>query len=112
MSIEISERVRRFVAQHVHSVAQLEVLLLLRAVPGSEWSIDDVARAQVSSRHHAEQLLEDLRKRGLIERNSASGCFTYRPSTGLDAVIGDLANTYESRRVAIVGLIFSKPSPL
>jgi hypothetical protein len=110
--IEISERVRRFIAQHVHSVAQLEVLLLLCAVPGREWSIDDVARARVSTPRLAEQLLEDLRERGLIARNTASGHFSYRPSAGLDAVLTDLAKLYERRRVAVVGLIFSKSSPL
>jgi hypothetical protein len=110
--IEISERVRRFIAQHVHSVAQLEVLLLLQDAPDREWSIDDVARARVSTRRLAEQLLEDLRERGLIERNGTNGCFSYRPSTGLDAVVNDVASAYESRRVAVVGLIFSKPSPL
>lgn len=99
---------RRFIAQHVHSAAQLEVLLLLRAVPDRDWSVDEVARAQVSTSRMAEELLEDLRERGLITRDEDR--FSYRPPPGVDAVIDDLAQAYATRRVAVVGLIFSKPS--
>jgi hypothetical protein len=107
---EISEPVRRFIAQHVHSAAQLEVLLLLRAVPDRDWTVDEVARAQVSSAQMAEELLEDLRARGLIAHDEASGRFSYRPAPGVDGVIDEVADAYATRRVAVVGLIFSKPS--
>jgi hypothetical protein len=107
---EISEPVRRFIAQHVHSAAQLEVLLLLRAVPGREWSIHDVARAQVSTPDMAERMLEDLRARGLASGGGTAGRFRYAPPDGLASVIDDLAEAYATRRVAVVGLIFSKPS--
>jgi hypothetical protein len=107
---EISEPVRRFIAQHVHSAAQLEVLLLLRTVPDRDWSIEEVARAQVSGARMAEELLEDLRARGLIARDEDSQRFTYRPPPALETVIDDLAESYATRRVAVVGLIFSKPS--
>ena len=110
MSQEIPEPVRRFIAQHVHSAAQLEVLLLLRTVPDRDWSVDEVARAQVSSPGMAEQLLEDLRRRGLAARDEASGRFSYAPAAGFGIVIDDLAEAYATRRVAVISLIFSKPS--
>ena len=109
MTKEISEPVRRFIAQHVHSAAQLEVLLPLRAVPDREWSIHDVARAQVSTPDMAERMLEDLFSRGLVARGTA-GHFRYAPPDLFVSVIDDLAEAYATRRVAVVGLIFSKPS--
>lgn len=108
--MEIPEPVRRFIAQQIHSAAQLEVLLLLRTVPNRDWSIDEVARAQVSSPGMAEQLLEDLRRRGLIARDETSGRFSYAPPAALKGVVDELAEAYATRRVAVVGLIFSKPS--
>jgi hypothetical protein len=106
---EISEPVRWFIARHVHSAAQLEALLLLRAVPNREWSIHDVARAQVSTPDMAERMLEDLFARGLAERGTA-GRFRYAPPDEFVSVIDDLAEAYATRRVAVVGLIFSNPS--
>jgi hypothetical protein len=107
---EISEPVRRFIARHVHSAAQLEVLLLLRAVPDREWSTHDVARAQVSTPDMAERMLEDLRTRGLIAGAGTPRRYRYAPPDELPSVIDDLAEAYATRRVAVVGLIFSKPS--
>lgn len=110
MAKEISEPVRRFIAQHIHSAAQLEVLLLLRAVPDRQWSVEDVARAQVASAQMAAQLLEDLHRRGLVARDGTPGRYHYRPDRGLSPVVDDLAEAYATRRVAVVSLIFSKPS--
>jgi hypothetical protein len=107
---EISEPVRRFIAQHVHSAAQLEVLLLLRAVPDREWSIQDVARAQVSTPDMAEALLQDLTARGLVSAAGDPRRYRYAPSRAQATVIDELAEAYATRRVAVVGLIFSKPS--
>jgi len=107
---DISESVRRFIAQHVHSAGQLEVLLLLRAVPDREWSVEDVARAQVSTPVLAEQMLEDLRRRGLVQGGDEPRRYRYAPPPELGPVIDDLAEAYATRRVTVVGLIFSKPS--
>ena len=110
MAKEISEPVRRFIAQHVHSAAQLEVLLLLRAVPDREWSVREVARAQVATADMAERLLEDLHARGLIAVEGTSNSYRYAPPDDLSPVIDSLAEAYATRRVTVVGLIFSKPS--
>jgi len=109
LATEIPEPVRQFIAQQVHSAGQLEVLLLLRAVPDREWSVEDVARAQVSTAALAEQMLEDLRRRDLVERGGPRQ-YRYAPPAELAAVIDDLAEAYATRRVTVVGLIFSKPA--
>lgn len=110
MASEIPEPVSRLIAQHMHSAAQLEVLLLLRAVPDREWSAADVARAQVSTDRLAEQLLEDLRLRGFADAIGTPRRYRYAPSAEVRPVVDDLAQAYATRRVAVVRLIFLKPS--
>jgi hypothetical protein len=58
----------------------------------------------------AERLLEDLRARGLARADDERARFRYAPPDQLVPVIDDLAEAYATRRVAVVGLIFSKPS--
>jgi hypothetical protein len=42
---ELNERIQRFIAENIASVAQLEVLLLLKQNPDRAWNAEDVARA-------------------------------------------------------------------
>ena len=53
--------VRRFIAGHIESVGQLEVLLLLRAAADKQWTADEVARAVVTQPASAAGWLEQLR---------------------------------------------------
>ena len=106
MKTEIGGPVRRFVAQHIHSAAQLEVLLLLRASRDRDWSVDEVARAHVLSRGMVEQLLDDLCERGLVRRVEAVR-YRYEPPADMRRVIDDLADTYRRFPVATRAMIFS-----
>jgi hypothetical protein len=110
MAADIPEPVRRLIALHIHSAGQLEVLLLLRAVDDRDWSPEDVARAQVSTTAVAEQMLDDLCRRGLASRGGEPPRYRYAPPPDLAGVVDQLAEAYATRRVAVVGLIFSKPS--
>lgn len=105
---DVPAAARRLIDQHIHSVEQLEVLLLLRATPGKAWTVDEVARAVVSQRDTAGQRLQDLSARRLIRRDGDT--FTYGPDAETDRAVGELAAAYASRRTKVVGLIFSKPS--
>jgi hypothetical protein len=101
--------VRRFIAGQIESVAQLEVLLLLRAATDKSWTADEVARALVMGRESAEQWLDDLTLRGFV--GDDSGRFLYDPPTDeIARTIDELAESYAKYRVAVIGLIFSKPS--
>jgi hypothetical protein len=101
--------VRRFIASHIVSVAQLEVLLLLRAAADKEWTADEVARALVTQRDAAEGWLENLRERGLARQEG--GRYRYAPANReLDRTIDSLAESYANYRVAVISLIFARPS--
>lgn len=105
---DVPAAARRLIDEHIHSVEQLEVLLLLRATPGKAWVVDEVARAMVSQRDTAGQRLRDLSARKLIRRQGDT--FTYAPDPATDRAVSELATAYASRRTRVVALIFSKPS--
>jgi hypothetical protein len=101
--------VRRFIASHIVSVAQLEVLLLLRAAADKEWTADEVARALVTQGDAAAGWLENLVDRGLARNDR--GRYRYSPSSPeVDRTIDALAESYANYRVAVISLIFARPS--
>jgi len=101
--------VRGFIASHIVSVAQLEVLLLVRAAADKEWTAAEVARALVTQPEAAAGWLEDLAARGLA--SESEGRYRYNPSNpGLDQIVDALAESYANYRVAVIGLIFARPS--
>src|ERR1051326_5760778 len=63
---EIPSDVKQFIAKHISSVDQLEVLLLLRDHPEREWSAQDVGRQLHMSYASALLRLANLRSRGLV----------------------------------------------
>lgn len=104
--------VERFIAAHIHSVEQLEVLLLLHRGGDREWSAQDVSRELSSHPHSVESRLLDLRARGLIEaREDGPGGLSYRfaPPAALVATIAALQQAYTERRVTVITAIFAKP---
>ena len=101
--------VREFVARHIESVAQLEVLLLLRAAPEKGWTAAEVASALVIQPESvAAGWLQDLAARGLAREQGHS--YRYHPPEDLRRTLDELAESYAKYRVTLVSLIFAKPS--
>ncbi len=101
--------VRRFIAGHIESVGQLEVLLLLRAAADKDWTSEEVARAVVTQPGSALGWLDRLTSDGLLAKSGNQ----YRycpPNDHAEQAIDELAESYAKYRVAVIGLIFSKPS--
>ena len=109
-SAELPKEVRDFVTRHITSVEELEVLLLLRAVPDKDWSIDEVRRALSGSSESIRLRMDHLVRHRLVHSNSAGETFRYSVGEAGDATIDEVANAYAKRRVAVIGLIFSGPS--
>ena len=105
----VPAEVRRFIAAEIESVGQLEVLLLLRGAADKNWTAEEVARALVMQTPSVEIWLQTMAGRGLV----AAADDTYRfapPSAEVERTIDGLAESYAKYRVAVIGVIFSRPS--
>lgn len=101
--------VEQFIVGHIESVAQLEILLLLRAAGDKLWTAEEVSRALVTqSPDTAATWLGDLVQRGLAREED--GSYRYAPPAELERTLDSLAEAYARYRVSVIGLIFAKPS--
>lgn len=109
MSLEISLEIRRFIDQHVESVAQLEVLLLLKQHPERDWTADDMAKALYAAPEMCAGLLQEWARRGFAVAMAPGPKYRYRESPELDQLVVQLAELYRERRVSVITLIYAKP---
>jgi len=108
---EIPPNVRAFLNDHVESVVQLEVLLLLYAEPGRTFATSDVVSALRIEPGWAEAQLSNLVARGMLAAAGAVGSYRYAPRTAeIEAAVAGLARAYADRRVTVIGLIYAKPA--
>jgi hypothetical protein len=105
-------KARKFIAQYITSVAQLEMLLLLRTNPTESWSADQLARELRVEPQWASVQLQQLCDSGLAERQSQPvPSYRYKPSTpALNDEVTALSRAYLIHRVSIIEAIYSKPS--
>jgi hypothetical protein len=105
----LPEEVHRFLHQHIDSVEQLEVLLLLWRTPERGWTSDEVATAVYSHPSSVIRRLAMLLGQGLL-REREPGCYQYAPRTAeLHQTVSHLDHVYRERRVAVITIIASKP---
>jgi hypothetical protein len=106
MPAGIPESVERFIRQHIGTIAQLELLLLLRNEPERTWSVDDAAKGIYTAVSMTGPLLDSLRASGLLVRQEVG--FQYAPASGeLEAIVAELAQLYAERRVSVINVIYS-----
>jgi hypothetical protein len=108
----IPDSVRRFLAAYVPSIAQLEVLILLRAKADREWSAPEVSGELRSSVMSVQDRLGDLASRGLLVVREADSLLLYRYAPATEDArrqIDKLASAYKERRLAVINLIYAKP---
>lgn len=109
---DLPDEIRRFIAGNISSVAQLEVLLLLREHRQREWTASEISRALYAAESGMAEQLNDLVSKGLAYVTHAPGSyFRYRPAEedDLDRAVGSLTQVYKERRVAVIALIYSEP---
>jgi predicted ArsR family transcriptional regulator len=118
----LSEEVKKFITEHISSVEQLEVLLLLHHHLQQAWSAQEVSQELRIDPASAAERLADLEARGLLARREAAGggppaedltadpLYQYQPQKPhFDHTVSDLAKFYQEYRVTVISLIFSKP---
>lgn len=107
----IPPRVQRFISTHIDSIEKLEVLLLMRARAEREWNARDVSMELRITEASAAARLQDLTaRRLLVEHPSSPLSYRYHPASSEDEqAVGELQETYNTRRVSVISFIFSKP---
>src|ERR1044072_8118162 len=107
----IPDRVRRFLGKYIHSVEQLEILMLLNSEPGRAWSPQEVNQIIRSNECSIAERLRDLVASNLLQRITSNGeTFQLHPELHDAPVIAEIGELYKSCRLAIIETIYAAPS--
>lgn len=110
MNDPLPASIRQFVAQQIDSLAQLELLLLLRRDPQRSWTAVDVARQLYLSDEMCRGMFEELERRQYLVRRADDDSYRYAcPHLESDSLLSELARLYQERRVAVISEIYSNP---
>jgi DNA-binding IclR family transcriptional regulator len=112
MPDDIPAKVHNLISEHIRSIAQLELLLMLRREPERKWSVEEVAKALYTAVSMTEPLLETLRSSGFVAATGETPeRYQYAPrSAEMGQAVADLDGLYQERRVTIINLIYSAPT--
>jgi hypothetical protein len=103
----------RFLDDHVASVAQLEVLLFLRAQGSSRLTALAVGRELRIDENWAAEELHALAVRGLlVEHPGTPLTYEYAPGPELGTALDTLVEVYGERRVSVISRILAKPNDM
>lgn len=111
MSDEFSTEIRHFISANIKSVADLEVMLLLRENRDRTWTATTVSQVLATSTDMASMQLRGLHDRELLALiiDSTGESFQYRPAEHLEPQAEALAVLYRERRVSVITAIYSEP---
>ncbi len=108
MEVGIPEEVRQFVGKYIRTLDQLEVLLLVSALPDREWSVNDVYQVILSNTAAVTDRLESLFNAGMLSRSKEPPVYRYQPKNEEMAhAISALGAAYKLSRHRIVELIYA-----
>jgi hypothetical protein len=110
---EITNDIKRFIDDNIHSVEQLEVLLLLAGSGKEEWDATSVSQKLYIQGASAATRLADLQARGLLTVRTEGALSRYclaSLSSEQEQTIRGLDAAYKMRKDSIINLIFSRPA--
>lgn len=99
----IPAEVRDFVIRYIHSIAQLEALLLLRGSPQEKWAAGAIARRLYTSEKETEELLAQLCEATFLRVNG--GIYQYDPAPEHKRLIDRLASIYSRHLIPVTNMI-------
>lgn len=107
--LSIPDEVRQFLAKHVQSVAQLEILLLVSASPDRWWQAGEVYKAVLSNEELVVRILELFSKLGLVCKSETNTYQFSPPSDQLRLLVRNLADLYRECPNRIIQTIYEAP---
>jgi hypothetical protein len=110
MNEDFPADIKQFIADHIDSVAQIELLLLLRSDPAKVWTPEDAGKALYSAADVTGLQMADLQLKRLLAPGPTDSTYVYRPeSAELARLVDKLAEMYRERRVAVITAVYTKP---
>lgn len=95
--------------RHLHSVGELDLLMLLRSDRERGWAPDDVCETLRCPPSWASMQLEALRGAGLVDE--VGGRWRFAPADAeLEQATDALAEAYATRKADVVRLVFAAPN--
>jgi hypothetical protein len=107
---DLPEGIPQFLAQNVHSVEQLEILLLLRASPDHVWTVREVYQRVLTNEKSVEQSLGKLCAHDLIHR-AYEGAFQFKTSPETEKILEELARLYKEKPTRILYALYGAQRP-
>ena len=108
---ELDKSVRELVREHVGSVIELEVLLLLSHSPTRSFTAAEVSRELRVAPEWTQGYLAKLTAKGLLrERAGKPSTYAFAPtSPSTSDAVSRLAQAYARQRHTVIDLIYSEP---
>jgi hypothetical protein len=108
---DVPDDIKNFILQHIDSIEQLTILLLLYADPKREWTSRSIENHLRSSAASVGKRLSDLYSRGILAKpNSDEDRHLYSPKTEeMAARIEKLAAFHAKYSNRVIALIYSRP---
>lgn len=108
MSSRLSPLVRTLIRRHVHSVGELELLVMLHAERDRAWRVEEICEALGCPSTWAVAQLEAMARAGLLERTD--GNWRFSPVTAeLEQASAALQEAYRLQSRDVVRFVFSTP---
>jgi DNA-binding MarR family transcriptional regulator len=108
----LSLEVKEFISEHIHSVEQLQVLMLIHEAPERTWDAVEVSRQLGIDPIAASNRLMDLHLRGLLEHKAGAGKlyhYRYRPvAKRLAKLVEALRQTFAGAQVQLIDYVNSQ----
>ena len=100
-----------FLREHLQSITQLDLLLLLHGAPGRRFTAVQVSRElRVPERFVTGQLVDFARSRVLTADDADPPTWRFDPAGPHARVVGELADAVRRRKRAVHDLILAEPS--
>lgn len=104
----LTAALNQFIATHIHSVEEVEIVNLLTRSPDTFWSAEAIASHLGLNQDTVANKARDLVRRGILAAGESGPVFRYAPSTpaALESVVALLA-MYRDHRISVINAIYS-----
>jgi hypothetical protein len=107
---DLDQEVSGFILNHVDSVEQLEILIMLRESAPRIWTIEEICHSLHSTKSSVELRVKGLCAKGFLECSATAAGYK-KQSNESERIIQNVIDTYKHKKTRTIELIFSKPHP-